>query len=160
MPYVQWAKDGFITPTPGNVVDFRIVEDKVRDLCERFDVKEIAFDPYLARNMLNNLLEDGLPAVEMRQGWVTMAPAIKELERAIIAGRFQHGAHPVLRWCFCNVAVEIDKAENKTFHKGRSKDRIDGAQAAAMAVGRAHLGDAGGSVYGDEAARPTGFQVW
>ena len=27
VPYVQWAKEGFITPTPGNVVDFRIVED-------------------------------------------------------------------------------------------------------------------------------------
>lgn len=160
VPYVEWSKQGFLTATSGNVVDFRIVEDKVREIYERFDVREIAFDPYLARNMLNNLLEDGLPAVEMRQGWVTMAPAIKELERAIIAGRFQHGAHPVLRWCFSNVAVEIDKSENKTFHKGRSKDRIDGAQAAAMAVGRAHLGDAGGSIYGDEAARPTGFQVW
>ena len=100
MPYVQWAKDGFIAPTPGNVVDFRIVEDKVRDLCNQFDVREIAFDPYLARNMLNNLLEDGLPATEMRQGYVTMAPAIKELERAIISGRFKHGGHPVLRWNF------------------------------------------------------------
>ncbi len=89
VPYIQWAQDGFITPTPGNVVDFRIVEDKVRELCERFDVREIAFDPHLARAMLNNLLEDGLPAVEMRQGWVTMAPAIKELERAIIAATVQ-----------------------------------------------------------------------
>ena len=160
VPYVQWAKDGFIKPTPGNVVDFRIVEGKVRDLCNQFDVREIAFDPHLARNMLNNLLEDGLPAVEMRQGWVTMAPAIKELERAIIAGRFKHGGHPALRWCFSNVAVEIDKAENKSFHKGRSKDRIDGAQAAAMAVGRAHLGDHSGSIYSDTDARPAGFQVW
>lgn len=160
VPYVQWAKDGFITPTPGNVVDFRVVENKVRDLCAHFDVREIAFDPYLARNMLNNLLEDGFPAVEMRQGYVTMAPAIKELERAIVGRRFKHGGHPVLRWNFSNIAVEIDKAENKTFHKGRSKDRIDGAQATAMAVGRAYLGDDGKSVYSDEAARPTGFQVW
>ena len=27
VPYPKWAEDGFITPTPGNVVDFRIVED-------------------------------------------------------------------------------------------------------------------------------------
>jgi phage terminase large subunit-like protein len=160
VPYVQWAKDGFITPTPGNVVDFRIVENCIRDNCGRFDVREIACDPYLARVLLNNLLDDGLPAVEMRQGWVTMAPAIKELERAIVGRRFRHGGHPVLRWCFSNVAVETDKAGNKTFHKGRSKDRIDGAQAGAMAVGRAHLGDDGKSIYADEAARPEGFQVW
>lgn len=151
VPYVQWAKDGFITPTPGNVVDFKIVEGQVRDLCERFDVREIAFDPYLAHNMLNNLLEDGLPAVEMRQGYVTMAPAIKELERAIIAGRFRHGGHPILRWNFSNIAVVLDKIENKTFAKNRSKDRIDGAQGAAMGVGRAFLGDrdGGSSIYCD-----------
>ena len=161
VPYPKWAEDGLITPTPGNVVDFRAVESCVRDACARFDVREAAFDPYLARNMLNNLLDDGLPAVEMRQGWVTMAPAIKELERAIIGRRFTHGGHPVLRWNFSNIAVEEDKAGNKTFHKGKSRfRRIDGAQAAAMAVGRAFSGDNGKSVYSDEAARPAGFQVW
>ena len=85
---------------------------------------------------------------------------MKELERAIIGRRFKHGGHPVLRWNFSNIAVETDKAGNKTFHKGRSKDRIDGAQAAAMAVGRASSGDTGKSIYCDTEARPTGFQVW
>lgn len=151
VPYVKWVEDGFITPTPGNVVDFRIVEDTIRDLCGRFDVREIAFDPHLARNMLNNLLEDGLPAVEMRQGWITMAPAIKELERAIVGRRLRHGGHPALRWNFSNIAVEVDKAGNKSFHKGKSKDRIDGAQAAAMAVGRAHLNGGEQSFYSNAA---------
>ena len=117
----------------------------------------LAFDPHLARNMLNNMLEDGLPAVEMRQGWVTMAPAIKELERAIIAAKFHHGGHPVLRWNFSNIAVETDKAGNKSFHKGKSTDRIDGAQAAAMAVGRAHIGQSGRSIYANDNARPLGL---
>lgn len=150
VPYPLWASQGHIIPTPGNVVDFRIVEAKIRELCEQFEVREIAFDPHLARVILSNLLEDGYPAVEMRQGWVTMSPAIKELERAIIGRRFKHGDHPVLRWNFSNIAVETDKAGNKSFHKGKSKDRIDGAQACAMAVGRAHLnGDTGTSFYDD-----------
>ncbi|GGA81178.1 terminase [Brucella endophytica] len=147
VPYPQWAEDGLIIPTPGNVVDFRIVEDTIREICATYNVREIAFDPHLARNMLNNLLEDGLPAVEMRQGWVTMAPAVKELERAIIGGRFTHGGHPILRWHFDNIAVETDKAGNRSFHKGKSRDRIDGAVACAMAVGRAATGDSGVSSY-------------
>lgn len=137
VPYVDWAEQGFITATPGNVVDFRAVEDQVSELCARFNVREIAFDPHLARNMLNNLAEDGLPAVEMRQGWVTMAPAVKELERAILGGRFRHGGHPVLRWNFGNIEVKTDPAGNRMFHKGKSRDKIDGAVAAAMAVARA-----------------------
>lgn len=149
VPYPAWAEAGFIIPTPGNVVDFRAVEDTIRDLCGRFDVREIAFDPHLARNTLNNLLEDGYPAVEMRQGWVTMAPAIKELERAIIGRNLRHGGHPVLRWNFDNIAVETDKAGNKSFHKGKSRDRIDGAVAAAMAVARASAGDSNRSIFDD-----------
>ena len=108
VPYPQWAEEGHITPTPGNVVDFRAVEAQIRDLCDRFEVREIAFDPHMARNMLNNLLEDGFPATEMRQGWVTMAPAIKELERAII-GR------TIPAWRAPGVALE--------FRQHRRRDR-------------------------------------
>ncbi|RLL73842.1 terminase large subunit [Ochrobactrum soli] len=147
VPYPQWAEEGLITPTPGNVIDFRIVEDQIRELCARFNVQEIAFDPHLARNTLNNLLEDGFPAVEMRQGWITMAPAIAELERAIMGRQFKHGGHPILRWHFDNIAVEVDKSGNKSFHKGKSKDRIDGAVAAAMAVARCAAGESNVSSY-------------
>jgi phage terminase large subunit-like protein len=126
-------------------------------LCGEFDVQEIAFDPHLAQQTMSNLLVDGLPCIEMRQGWVTMAPAIKELERAIIGRRFTHGGHPILRWHFSNIAMDPgDKAGNKMFHKGKSKDRIDGATATAMSVSRASKGD-GGSIYNDVAARPQGL---
>jgi phage terminase large subunit-like protein len=158
VPYPRWADEGLIEPTQGNVVDFRAVEEKIRDLCEEFDVQEIAFDPHMARNILNNLLEDGFPAVEMRQGWVTMAPAIKELERAIVGRKLVHGGHEVLRWNFSNIACETDKAGNKSFHKGKSRDRIDGAQATAMAVSRASTGESGRSIYEND-DRADGLRV-
>lgn len=145
--YQAWEEMGLITLTPGNVVDFRFVEDQIRELNARFKVAEMAFDPHLARNTLNNLMDDNLPAVEMRQGWITMAPAIAELERAIIGRSFRHGGNPILRWHFDNISVVVDKAGNKSFHKGRSKDRIDGAVAAAMAVARCAAGNTGLSSY-------------
>lgn len=147
VPYPQWAADGFITATPGTVVDYQRVEAAIRYLCSRHDVREIAFDPHLGQQMMARLLDDGLPVVEMRQGWRTMAPAIQTLERAIIGGNFRHGGNPVLRWNFQNVAVHTDSAGNRAFHKGKSTDRIDGAVAAAMAVARAEAGDGGISVF-------------
>ncbi|WP_020187100.1 terminase TerL endonuclease subunit [Methylopila sp. 73B] len=137
VPYVDWAREGFIEATPGNAVDYRRVEARIRELCDRFNVREIAFDPWRAGRMMTDLAEDGLPAVEMRQGAVSMVPAVKELERAVIAGRFRHGAHPVLRWNFANIAVKADHTGSILFDKEKSRERIDGAQAAAMAVGRA-----------------------
>lgn len=150
VPYPLWAEGGFITPTPGNVVDYRAVEDMIRDLCARFDVREIAFDPHLAQQTMNNLGDEGFPVVAMRQGWITMAPAVKELERAIVGGNFRHGGHPVLRWNFDNVAVETDRAGNRMFTKGKSRDRIDGAVASAMAVARAAAAGSTRSIYESE----------
>lgn len=146
-PYPTWAEDGHILPTPGNVVDFRTVKDTIRELCARFRVMEIAFDPWMGRVMMASLQEDGFPVVEMRQGVITMAPAVKELERAIIGRKFRHGGHPVLRWNFDNIAIEQDKAGNVSFHKGKSKDRIDGAVASAMAVARCAAGNSNRSSY-------------
>lgn len=160
VPYPRWAEEGFIVPTPGNVVDYRTVENHIRDLCERFHVREIAFDPAYAQPIMGPLNDDGYPVATMRQGWVTMGPAIKELERAVVGRRLRHGGHPVLRWNFANIAVETDKAGNKAFHKGKSKDRIDGAVAAAMAVARARAGEDGLFVYSDADARPEGIQFW
>ena len=157
VPYPQWAEDGFITATDGNVVDFRFVEDQIGELCARFHVQEIAFDPHVGRVMMANLMEAGLPVVEFRQGWVSMAPAVKELERAIVGRRFRHGGHPVLRWNFENIAVHTDSAGNRVFHKGKSRDRIDGAVAAAMAVARAAVGDTNRSSYD---AADENFEEW
>jgi phage terminase large subunit-like protein len=138
--YVTWAEDGFIMPTEGNTVDLRAVERFIRELCARFNVKEIAFDPTFGRSMMADLTQDGLPAVEFRQGWVSMGPAVKELERVILSGQLMHGGHPVLRWNFENVQVETDKAGVRMFHKARSGNKIDGAVACAMAVARAAAG--------------------
>lgn len=146
VPYPAWHEQGFITPTPGPVIDYRMVEDHIRELCARFRVMEIAFDPHMGRVMMSNLVEDGLPAVEFPQRTVIMSPAIKELERAIIGRKIRHGGHPVLRWNFDNIAIGRDRNDNIFFHKGHSKDRIDGAVACAMAVARAAAGN-GGTMY-------------
>jgi phage terminase large subunit-like protein len=138
--YVSWAEDGYIIPTPGNTVDLKAVERKIRDICGQYNVQEIAFDPTFGRTMMADLVADGLPAVEFRQGWVSMGPAVKELERVILSGQFQHGGNPVLRWNFENVQVETDKAGVRMFHKGKSGNKIDGAVATAMAVARAAAG--------------------
>jgi len=140
VPYVAWAEQGFITPTPGNVVDLRAIEDHIRELCARLNVKEVAFDPTYGRSMMANLNEDGIPAVEFRQGWVSMAPAVQTLERSIIGRKFRHGGHPILRWNFENIQVETDKAGNRQFHKGKSGNKIDGAVAAVMACARCEAG--------------------
>lgn len=158
-PYPLWAEQDFITPTPGNVVDYRAIADKIRELASLYDVREIAYDPYGSAQIMVKLAEEGLPCVAFQQGMLSMAPATKELERAILAGQFRHGGHPVLRWNFDNIAVEKDAAGNVKFSKAKSRDKIDGAVAAAMAVARAAAGEETSIIYNNLNARPQGI-IW
>lgn len=152
-PYIKWAADGLITPTEGDYVDHRAVEAKIRDICDDFDVQEIAFDPALAGVMMSNLQEDGLPAMPMRQGALSMMPAIAAMELAVLRRQLRHGGHPVLRFCVANAEVETNSHGHKV-RLGKSKKwlSIDGAVATCMAIMRASLGDSAGSgsVYDNE----------
>jgi phage terminase large subunit-like protein len=157
-PYVRWAEEGLITATPGATIDRRVVEQQIREIHARFNVQEIACDPALAQTTLSNLVDEGLPAVEMRQGALTMMPALAELERAVIGGTFRHDGHPVLRWTFANAEVQ----RNTMGHLVRLKKpklwlSIDGAVAAAMAVGRAAQGNSNRSSYDDA---PDDVEEW
>ncbi|KAB0679528.1 terminase large subunit [Aureimonas leprariae] len=147
VPYPLWAEQGFLIPTPGEAIDYRAVEAKIRELAEIYDVREMNFDIAYSQPVTAPLLDDGFPVATMRQGWVTQSPALNVLERAIVAGKFRHGGHPVLKWCFGNVAIHTDSAGNRTMHKGKSTDRIDGAVATWMAVARAAANDTPTSIY-------------
>ena len=58
-------------------MDFRAVENTIRDLCDRFDVRQIAFDPQPARNTLDNRRVTGSRLSRCRQGWIAMAPRFR-----------------------------------------------------------------------------------
>ncbi len=137
VPYVEWHRDGYLRTTPGTVTDLGEIEDFLRELCATHDVREIAFDPMFARSMMQGMHDDGMPAIEFRQGPLTMAPAIAELERVVNGRTLRHGGHPILRQHFDNVAVTVGDTGITRLHKTTRRDRIDGAIAAAMAVGRA-----------------------
>jgi phage terminase large subunit-like protein len=159
-PYVQWAEEKLITPTEGDTVDFNVIEDDLRAFCDEFNAQELAFDPALAGMLMNSLADDGLPVVEMRQGALTMMPAIAALHTAIVGGKFQHGGQKVLRYCFANAEVQTNSHGHMVrLHKSKRWLSIDGAVAAAMAVRRAECGDMGRSIYDDEDARPEGLII-
>lgn len=158
--YREWSEgdEPLIEATEGSVIDYRAIENRIVELCEEFDVREIAFDPYMARQVQPGILEKGLPAVDFRQVPSLMMPAIHELERAILGGELMHGAHPVLRHCFANVVVKRnDQGHVAKFTKPKQWLSIDGAVATAMAVARCAAGGSGRSSY-DQATDD--FEQW
>ncbi|HXK16668.1 MAG TPA: terminase TerL endonuclease subunit, partial [Polyangiaceae bacterium] len=104
-------------------------------------VEAIAFDRYNMKFLKPWLERAGFTEeelakfVEFGQGFVSMSPAIRELESMLLARKLRHANHPVLTMCAANATVMMDPAGNRKFIKGRTTGRIDGMVALAMAVG-------------------------
>lgn len=139
VPYDVWARDGFLTLTPGQSVEYGQVAQRLCDLCDEFDVREIAFDRWRIDVLKTELgrLDRELPMVPFGQGFKDMTPALDTLEHALIGGKLRHGGHPVLRMCAANAVATRDPAGNRKLDKSKATGRIDGLVALAMAIGRA-----------------------
>lgn len=162
VPVMQWVEKGLVTATDGGVVDQDAVKQWLLNLREWADVAEVPTDPHNATKLQTELQALGFHVVSMRQGWVTMSPAIKQTEILVRQKRLRHGGHPVLRWMFSNVALKRDSHDNLSLHKGRSADRIDGITSLVMAVGRAVAFLESGEIssrYNDPDAQLTIFDV-
>jgi phage terminase large subunit-like protein len=135
VPYDQWARDGFLIDTPGNVVDYEYIRRQLKDWAAEFSIRTIAFDPWNATDLVTRLQEqDGFTCVPMRQGFNSLSAPTKALETAILSKTLRHDGHPVLRWNVSNVSVETDATGNLKPSKKVSTERIDGVAALVMAI--------------------------
>jgi phage terminase large subunit-like protein len=140
-PYPLWVEQGYLTACPGDTVDLSMVEEHIRKHCDLFNVQEVNFDKYGARQLMKDLDDDGLPVVEFPQNLMTYTPAVNAFERAMFERKLCHGNNPLVRWAVSNVVLYSDANFNRRPDKKRAPDRIDPATASIMAVGRALADD-------------------
>ena len=98
VPYDLWTRQGFIEATPGNVVDYGAIEQRILADAALFQVKEIAYDPWNATHIALRLQDEGATMVEFRQGFRSMAAPTRELEKLIVstqARAWRQPGHPL-----------------------------------------------------------------
>lgn len=141
VPYDVWEEDGLLQTTPGRAIEYEYIAHYLRDVFDRYEIRALAFDRYNMRFLKPWLerarfTEEELDRfVEFGQGFVSMSPAIRELEARLLAKKLKHGKHPVLTMCAANTVAVSDPAGNRKFTKSKTSGRIDGMVALAMAVG-------------------------
>jgi phage terminase large subunit-like protein len=141
VPYDLWRDQGFLETTPGPAIEYEWVAARLREVFDRYKVVAMAFDRYNMRHLKPWLEKAGFTEAELEkfidfgQGFISMSPAIRELESMLLGGKLKHGKHPVLEMCARNATTVQDPAENRKFVKAKSSGRIDGMVALAMAVG-------------------------
>jgi len=139
VPYESWVRQGYITATPGNVVDYDWILHQIDEDMQSYDMCELAFDRWGASRIQTQLIELGGEdfLVQFGQGYRSMSPPTKELEKLILGHQLAHGNNPVLTWMADNLVVRSDPAGNIKPDKEKSTERIDGMVALVMALDRA-----------------------
>jgi phage terminase large subunit-like protein len=139
--YDVWADAGHLMTTPGRAIEYEFVAHHLRMVFDTYEVRAIAFDRYNMRFLKPWLERAGFTEeelarfIEFGQGFVSMSPALRELEARLLGRKLRHGMHPVLQMCAANAVTVSDPAGSRKFTKAKATGRIDGMTALAMAVG-------------------------
>lgn len=141
VPYDTWAKQGYLQTTPGSAIEYAWIAHELRKVFDEHNIVKIAFDRWNWKFLKPWLLEAGFrdheidKFFEFGQGYVSMSPALRQLESILLEKQLRHADHPVLKMCAANAVVQTDPAGNRKLAKDKSAGRIDGMVALAMAIG-------------------------
>ena len=111
VPYDVWIREGFIEATEGNVIDYDVLRKRIQEDHDFFQIKEVAFDPWNATQLVTQLGSDGLNMIPFRQGFASMAAPTRELEKLIVGRQIIRAGNPVMRWMVSNAAVNRTRRE-------------------------------------------------
>ena len=142
-PYDVWARQGYLTPTPGASIDYSFVAHRLAEIAAQCDLRLIKFDRWRIDDLKRELarIDCDLPLEPHGQGFKDMTPALERLEALALDGKLRHGGHPVLAWNAGNAIATMDPAGGRKLDKSKATGRIDGLVSLAMMCSALAMGD-------------------
>jgi phage terminase large subunit-like protein len=134
VPYLQWKNQNHIEMTPGAVIDYGYILNRIDEVAQKYDLRGIVYDRWGSTKIIQEIQDQGLEVIQFGQGFKDMSPPTKELMKLILEKQVMFPSNPVMRWNFSNLVVEQDAAGNLKPSKKRSIEKIDIAVAAIMAL--------------------------
>jgi phage terminase large subunit-like protein len=148
--YAAWVTQGHLQAHEGVEIDLATIEAEIERELPVFKHECIAFDQYSAQQMQQTLAkkvkEDTI--VTIPQTVQFLSEPMKEIEAAVLSGRFHHTGDPVFTWAMSNVVVKTDANDNIFPRKEHPDNKIDPISALINAMHRAYVAPANAqSVY-------------
>jgi phage terminase large subunit-like protein len=163
-PMLAWARGGFLTLTPGDVIDYGFIRHAFRRLAERFRITELAYDPKFGEETTQALADGvmdaagavseegtGVERFAFAQTDENFGAPTADFERFVLSGNLHHNGHPVMSWqvSHAEVMIKVSKVKRIVKPKASGFRTVDGCVAAVMALARA-----------GQAAAPVSVEVW
>jgi phage terminase large subunit-like protein len=136
--YWKWKEDGLINVMPGSALDDEFMTRDIIEILAKYQPKLVAFDRFYSRGVISRLEKAGID-IERQfaaygTGYVSQTGPVRELERRIGLRNLDHFSNPVMRWMCSNIVLSMDASGNVKFDKAKSRDKIDGMAALALAT--------------------------
>ena len=137
IPLDRWIQAGWVTATPGSVIDYAYVQEFLTDCYTRYQLEFIAADRWKIEELVRIMppwFTD--VAYEFSQGLKTMSPSIQQFERAYLEGRVFAEDNECVTWMMSCAEVWQDSTGNIKLvkPKRRTEARIDGVITSVMAL--------------------------
>jgi phage terminase large subunit-like protein len=129
-------------PSSDQPVDVTDVMEHVRELRRAYDVQAVSFDNRFFDVPAKMLEDEGFPMVEVPQSVERMTPACGALLELIKGGKLRHDGDEILATHVLNAVPRFNE-RGFTLQKSKSRGRIDGVIALALAIDRVQHTDPG-----------------
>lgn len=142
IPYRLWSERGWLTITPGEIVDYRFMTKWIEETLNKYglNIKDVCYDPYNATHYTQELESNkGWGIVEIRQGIITLSEPTKSFRAETYQGNILHPINELLDWAISNAVTKVDAQENIMLDKAKSTERIDPIAAVINAYTRAKV---------------------
>lgn len=126
LPFWEWEKEGLLTICPGDYVDYKHVYDWFVKQSEYYAISLITYDPANAYRLVEDLKTFGFETLAVRQGALTLSPAMKDVKELLLDGRVVFNQNRLFRWYMNNVKLVEDRNGNWLPTKQNRYRKIDG----------------------------------
>jgi phage terminase large subunit-like protein len=117
-------------------IDVSAVEQYLRELHLKYEIKEFAYDPAYFQRSAEALVDDGLPMVEFPQSGNRMVPACGNAYELIVNKKVIHDGSPTFTDQVLSAAQRITETGWR-LSKNKSRRKIDACIAMVIALDRA-----------------------
>ena len=122
--YKQWKRQGYVTITSGNVVDYDYILLDQKQVMQDTTLQGVYYDNWNATQWAINATNEGLPLEPYSQALGNFNKPTKLFEMLIKSDKVVIDNNPCIKWCFANVELKYDYNDNcKPYKSGADKNK-------------------------------------
>ncbi len=138
--FSHWVRDGWITATDGDVIDYSVIYDQIEADAKTFDIRLAHYDKWSGEPVRQEIVKrTNMEMFESGATFERMTGPMKELTRMLTAQELKHAGNPVARWMADALEAKTprddpDRVRPVKPDRQKSGRRIDGMVALLHAI--------------------------